>query len=244
MNAAVLHDCSAPTWLGDCLCGRSTGEYFARNGVDILRCRCGVGRRVPGESREEYEAQYTGAYHASKDRHAGCTPYAERYRHDRYIASIRWASYRTVLGARSVVRALDVGCANGAFVDYLVGFGVDAYGVDPDPAMARERVYTGTLAQVADVERFDLITMHDVLEHMVDPKAAVKRCASLLADSGLLIIDVPEVWGGDGDHHFKTEHLWYFTSASIASMFVANELLVAGFSYPIPGKLVAYGQSL
>lgn len=242
MSAAVV--LNADNWLGNCLCGRSVGELLVRNSVDVLRCRCGVGRQFVTGTREEYERQYTGAYHTSVDRHEGCIPYAERYKHDRYIASLRWARYNEMVGARTVRRALDVGCANGAFVDFLVDLGVDAYGVDPDPAMARARIYNQTIADLADLQSFDLITMHDVLEHLVDPMSAVGRCAALLSANGLIVIDVPDVWEGDGEHHFKDEHLWYFTRGSLETMLIGAGLLVATFDRPIPGKLVAYGQVL
>lgn len=241
MNAVVMN---CDTWLGNCLCGRSAAELLQFNGQEILRCRCGIGRQFVTGTREEYEGQYRGEYHAATDRHEGCVPYVARYRHDRYVASLRWARYLEKAGARTVERALDVGCANGGFVDYLVSLGIDAYGVDPDPAMGRERVYTHTLDELGDLQRFDLITMHDVLEHMTDPVSAVRRCASLLSDIGLLVIDVPDVWDGEGDHHFKTEHLWYFTADSLRTMIVSAGLMVAATDRPIPGKLVVYGQVL
>ncbi len=241
MNAVAM-DCA--TWLGDCLCGRSAGELLERNGQDVLLCRCGIGRQFVRGTREEYESQYRGEYHASLVRHEGCIPYAERYRHDRHVAGQRWTRYNAMVGGLTVRRSLDVGCANGAFVDYLAEIGIDAYGVDPDPAMGRERIYTNTLDGLTDLRRFDLITMHDVLEHMVDPTSAVKRCTSMLSDTGVLVVDVPDVWDGDGDHHFKSEHLWYFTPASVGTMMIAAGLLVAAVDRPIPGKLVVYGTVL
>lgn len=224
-----------------CVCGARWlfVSVTAPSGLELRRCRCGVIHRYAEISREEYEEQYRGDYHTSTTRHEGCKPYRDRYDQDRKVAAARWSHYQSVL--YPVSRALDVGCANGAFVDYLRSQGVDAIGVDPDPYMARAHVITGTLAAVAGT--FDLITMHDVLEHFVDPRAELAQARRLLAPGGRVVVDVPDVSMSAGDHHLKPEHLWHFTEGALVDLLGGAGLYFLGSYRPIPGKLVVSGSS-
>lgn len=233
------------SWMASCVCGYQRGETIVRNGLSILVCSCGVGRLIPEVTREEYEAQYCGVYHSSTTRHAACTPYARRYAHDRHVARVRWERHLIAFDGRSIKNALDIGCANGAFVDELRALGIEAYGLDPDPAMARAVVRFGTIMSPGDwPASFSLITMHDVLEHLIDPRAALDRCSAMIARGGMLVLDVPDVWGGEGDHHFKAEHLWYFTKASLERLAVVSGFVPRAWDEPIPGKMVLYAEAL
>ena len=53
------------------------------------------------------------------------------------------------------------------------------------------RVHVGTIADVAQTERFDSILYLDVLEHIDDDSAEVERAAALLAAGGHLIVVCP-----------------------------------------------------
>ena len=227
-----------------CVCG-SSGPFVegAVGDVVIRRCECGVIHQATKQTREEYERQYRGDYHAAVDRHPGCVPYRERYAHDRNVAGKRWARYRSVLHINdgALRNALDVGCSTGAFVDYLrLQHAIDAYGVDPDPSMARDHVYTGSVEDVPlGVQRYDLITFHDVLEHLVDPIASLRFAVrELLAPGGRVVVDVPDVSTPAGHHHYKLEHLWYLTASSLIRIAGAAGLSNAEIDYPIPGKVV------
>ncbi len=69
---------------------------------------------------------------------------------------------------------------------------------------------------------FDLIALGDVIEHLPEPAAALRRLAGSLAAGGLLWISTPNRQGawaralGDRDPMWlETEHLHYFTKASL-----------------------------
>jgi SAM-dependent methyltransferase len=69
--------------------------------------------------------------------------------------------------------------------------------VSPGPAEYARRslgapVFNGTLrAYRAPAERFDLVTMIHVLEHLRDPVGELEHVRSLLAPSGSLLVEVP-----------------------------------------------------
>lgn len=239
--------------LKTCVCGLGGGRAVTRAGLALTLCECGVLRSA--EDMQGVELQYrTGDYHRSTTRHAGCQPYAERYQHDLQIAAQRWQRYGAVLGPRleAVRSAVDVGCGNGAFVDFLAALRIESWGVEPAPEFGRERVATGTLSDFVWAESLvctgqlirevDLITFHDVLEHVVEPLEELQRAVSLLGPRGLVIVDVPDVFGGAGEHHLKSEHLWYYSHDALVALFRRAGLTVIGRDQPIPGKLVLYGE--
>jgi len=62
--------------------------------------------------------------------------------------------------------------------------------------------------------RYDIIVLSHVVEHVSDPLSLVTAAASLLAEGGILFIDVP-----NQDHLFKTEvfpHMLFFSMGSLA----------------------------
>lgn len=104
------------------------------------------------------------------------------------------------LGIRSLcngARILDVGCAAGGFLPTLARFG-DVYGVEPDAALRdqagawRERIHNGPFDDTYQPGvRFGLILILDVLEHLAEPSAALRRALDLLEPNGAILITVP-----------------------------------------------------
>lgn len=112
-----------------------------------------------------------------------------RARTDREVRHLRLARGSTVL---------DVGCGNGEFLAQAQRAGWRALGVDADPqAIASCRcagfdAHAGTIEAVEAAE-LDAITFGHVLEHLHDPRAALRRAHELLRPGGLLWIATPNV---------------------------------------------------
>jgi ubiquinone/menaquinone biosynthesis C-methylase UbiE len=75
-------------------------------------------------------------------------------------------------------------------------------------------------------ERFNVITLNQVLEHLPDPAAAVKRLAHLLTPGGFLFIETPSIDGLDaklfhkrywGGYHIP-RHFWLFNERSLGGL--------------------------
>jgi 2-polyprenyl-3-methyl-5-hydroxy-6-metoxy-1,4-benzoquinol methylase len=102
-------------------------------------------------------------------------------------------------------RVLDVGTADGRPVaEALAARGCTVYGVEIDEcAASHARQYCAHLV-VGDVEtldlaaefagcEFDVILCLDVLEHLVEPGATLRKLAPLLAPGGVLVASIPNV---------------------------------------------------
>jgi len=147
-----------------------------------------------------------------------------------------WSSWLLSLGVRKQVktvtarlpqkgRALDVGCATGAFLFVLRRLGWKVDGVEINPQMAAyarvhipAEVFSGDFLEADYPEdTFDLITFWDVLEHLPDPRKALIKARHIARTSGLLVVSLPnpdslearafgEYWAGwDIPRHL---HLW------------------------------------
>ena len=116
-------------------------------------------------------------------------------------------SFRQVYGERlSRIQAvvggtgslLDVGCGFGMFLRLAKEYGFDVSGVEANADAAKWLKETCEI----HVERclfenfetsqgFDVITMWDLLEHLADPIAALRKAFALLRPGGVLIVETP-----------------------------------------------------
>lgn len=131
--------------------------------------------------------------------------------------------------------AYEVGCATGYHLTHFRRAGWAVGGCDPSPkavAQAREifdiAVDCGTDAQM--LPRRDglaLVLFSHVLEHMVDPLAALKLAHAALGPDGVVLLEVPCATAPElvAPGWFTLEHLHYFSEAGITRLLEA-----AGFA--------------
>jgi SAM-dependent methyltransferase len=96
-------------------------------------------------------------------------------------------------------RMLDIGCAAGYMLAAARQLGWEIAGVEPSPAM-RQRTRTSLDCAVyesldqaiaAGVERFDCVMLFEVIEHLDDPIAVMRKIRELLVPGGLLALSTP-----------------------------------------------------
>ncbi len=97
---------------------------------------------------------------------------------------------------------LDVGCATGFFLKAMSEKGWEVKGVEPSAyasEYAREKlglnVQTGILSDLDTHEKFDVITLWDVLEHVHDPLTTLQEVRQLIKPNGLVVISLPNPSG-------------------------------------------------
>jgi cyclopropane fatty-acyl-phospholipid synthase-like methyltransferase len=102
--------------------------------------------------------------------------------------------------------ALDIGCAYGFSVEYLLQNGVDAYGCEPSAyALARakrywwgERIFKSYLPKLTGVDRrFDLVTAMELLEHIPEKyaKDSIKRIFEVCDKYAVMVIAFTKHFG-------------------------------------------------
>ena len=159
------------------------------------------------------------------------TAYAERYR-DLYLRHWWWrarehlivSTLRSLAPAQGWPSILDVGCGDGLFFDRLTEFG-DVEGVESEAGLVDP---AGRWASRIRIQPFDetfqprkqygLITMLDVVEHLPDAGAALRRAASLLEPAGTLLVTVPAFQSLWTSHDDFNHHVQRFTRKTLARL--------------------------
>jgi SAM-dependent methyltransferase len=122
----------------------------------------------------------------------GHPSYVWRFGQERRLALIE--RYAPLEGRR----ILDVGCGLGLYVEQLRRFSDQVYGIDIDAERVSEGASRLPSLLVAAAERppflpdsFDLVLLHEVLEHVADDFQVVREAHRLLTPGGRMVIFAP-----------------------------------------------------
>ncbi len=231
--AASLHAC--PACGGPLVPWRTvpSGDPVAPGPVELWRCgTCGTA--VTATPAPEADLHETGAYAEGAPRGSGlASPLLARF--DR--ARLR-------LIGRAVqppARLLDAGAGRGRFVAAAREAGYEARGIEPsqrgvDAALA----HYGVLLDRQGIERaaveagsVDAVTLWHVLEHVDDPRAALRVVHGWLRPGGALLTGVPNLSstqalvGGSRWYHLDVpRHRTHFTAAGLRTLLRAEGFIV------------------
>lgn len=148
---------------------------------------------------------------------------------------------------------LDIGCGTGHFIRHCADHGWNVTGVEPDDK-AREMATTGYSFSVyqdindLEEEKFAIITLWHVLEHLPDLNVTLQKLKSLLLPDGKIIIAVPN-YPAYEERKFKEEwaaydvprHLYHFNQKSMKKLIDKHGMKVDRIH---PMKLDSYYISL
>lgn len=209
------------------LCGESRRTtLFEKNDYPIAKCgACGFVQVDVEPSRAELEELYGEAYFAGDVFH--------RYLAERDIRVESGAVHaRTLAKIVPGGRLLDVGCAAGFFLEAAARH-YDVAGVELSPFASdyarRElglRVLTGDVTEGAfEGEQFDVVTLWNTIEHLVDPPRAVQAISSLTKPGALLVLSTGDVAGplarrdlGGWNLMSPPHHLFFFSPRTLDLM--------------------------
>jgi SAM-dependent methyltransferase len=133
---------------------------------------------------------------------AGTETFYRQLRDEDYFASERPEFVRTLQWANDhgLEKLLDVGCGTGAFLDLAQRQGLTTHGLELNKAAAQEArgkshiIFNELLHELNPTEfteRYDLITLFQVLEHVASPAQTMRDAARLLKPGGYISVAVP-----------------------------------------------------
>jgi len=131
---------------------------------------------------------------------------------------------------------LDIGCGTGYFLDFMKRKQYKTLGVEADSdaraqgiknfgldILPPEDLFNGAIK-----DKFGIISLWHVLEHLYDPKEYMKAIRGILKDDGHLIIAVPNCSCYDAEYYKNywagydvPRHLWHFTPSTL-ELFAKN----------------------
>ena len=191
MNTLAIEACR--------LCGSVESEPdIEKNGYHyVVCCGCGVSRIEPMPGQKTLDALYQeGIMELSCDGVSQAKHFSPQYR-DTYFAEkdldFTDLAYEFT---GSAMKILDVGSANGLFLDYLAArHDIRGEGIDVSKELTEKAQASGFDCKQMKIEEvrgtYDMVTMWDTLEHIREPLECLKAAAGLLGPSGDIVIQTP-----------------------------------------------------
>jgi SAM-dependent methyltransferase len=235
-------------------CGQSTEHraLFVKNGCEILQCSaCGLGRAEAASFQPE--SYYTGDYFSGgqPDGYANYQDTEPVLRRE-FARTVEFIRKRRPSG-----RLLEIGCAYGFFLQEAAPYyNVQGLEISEEAAaFARRRglpVLTGIAdeAAFAQLGRFDVIVLLDVIEHLPDPAATLELCSRHLESGGVVVIttgDFASLYARVSRQNWRLmtppQHLWYFTPTSLARLGASVGLAPEVCDHPwklVPMSLISF----
>ncbi|MBS3993434.1 MAG: class I SAM-dependent methyltransferase [Bacteroidetes bacterium] len=142
---------------------------------------------------------------------------------------------------------LDIGTGTADFLNAMYLNGWSVVGIEPNSKareIASKKFEKSTIQhqiifeslmqlQVKDFQKFDVITMWHVLEHVPDVQSYILQLKSMLKPNGTLIIAVPNFKSYDALYYGKfwaaydvPRHLWHFSKKAIKLLFEKEQMEV------------------
>jgi 2-polyprenyl-3-methyl-5-hydroxy-6-metoxy-1,4-benzoquinol methylase len=160
-----------------------------------------AGHRVKLSARATTEDYFTGAIYEDYEQQPGIFPQQILER----------------VGLHHPLRGklLDVGCATGLLVQEALAQGLDAEGIDVSAwAVEKANARTGGRCRVLDLDSaeatdfphpYDIITLHSVIEHLVDPARALRLLFEITQPGGVVYL---QTLNADSLMHRLLEKNW------------------------------------
>lgn len=225
------------------ICGSAEARHaVAMDAVNYVRCAgCGVERMAKYPTLAEIKAFYENGYMETKFNNLGHhIHFTPEYRSSYFAEKdMTFADIGLDLKTAKGKRLLDVGCANGQFLEYTARFGIDGAGIDISEEMVGVAQKNGLNCFVKDLfdvnEKYDLVTYWDVIEHVSDPKAILEKTRSILNTGGEVVLQTPatgmisELFGDRWLYYLPVQHIHLFSQIALFNLLNKTGFAITGW---------------
>lgn len=133
-------------------------------------------------------------------------------------------------------KVLEIGSSTGVMLELFKNKGWDIVGIEPSKKACKIANRRGIKTINSSFEKaslikssFDVVILNHVLEHLDNPKQILKKCYQILANKGIVFIDVPNfgslssrLWKSHWPYLLLDEHNWHFTHQSLDKLFTSS----------------------
>jgi len=210
--------------------------FCEKNGFKLYSCsscRLAFVWPIPSNSADIYKASYfKGDQRGSESAKFGYNDYEE----DKKAMRETFITYlNRILELTSGKKIFDVGAATGYFLDLAEQAGLQTSGVEISEYAAKiagdkgHKIFLGDLEDLEIKDKYDVVTMWDVLEHLRNPKRYLKSVRDILNQEGILAIntiDRSSYWARLSGKRWHAilppEHLFYYSVKSLKILLEEN----------------------
>ncbi len=209
------------------LCGGATVHFMERSGFEIVRC--GECRFMFALVPQDYDAAsiYKDDIYFTSGGECGIADYDALWR--RRLSHFYVPRLDRIRAFHPPARLLDIGCASGYLMRAAQDRGWQTAGVELSPemrrraaALTRSPIFESIDQALQSAQRFECVTMFEVIEHLSDPVGIMTQVADLLAPGGILALstpncDCPGAIAGEPINVWfdPPEHISYFAADTI-----------------------------
>ena len=160
-----------------------------------------------------------------------------------FLDNLKFKSFLSFL-RKDEFKYLDIGCGNGRYLEVVhkkfKQKKVNCFGLEFENNKLKElkkegyQIFFDSIDDFVTDNKFDLITMFHVIEHVANPSEQIKKIYDCLSDEGVLVIETPnhqsidhilfasKYWGG---YHIP-RHFTVFHEHSLKKMLLDNNLKI------------------
>ena len=229
-------------------CGGVGVAAGTRAGLMLRRCDCSgpVLLSFPWTHESEYECWYREprSYHEGEQAANGQHPSTERDLEHLTESVCRLRAALDLFKGR----LLDIGAGAGTFVAAAAAHGFEAEGIEPNAQVVEvgrslgRRLRAGGWREASG--EFEVVTLHDVFEHLTRPWQCLDHVATLLGPGGLLVIETPEFGcpasrreGVQWKHVRPKQHICLYSELALGRMLTTSGWEVEAVVRPRRGAL-------
>ncbi|MGC4038466.1 MAG: class I SAM-dependent methyltransferase [Chitinophagaceae bacterium] len=224
-------------------CQEKKRAVFEKKGYHIIECtQCGHRYLPIDDLRNHLEENYSDEYFFG-----GGDGYPNYLDQEKILTGYGLRYARILAKYTTPGKMLDVGCAAGFILTGFKQSGWDCYGVEPNGTVANYgrtqlglNITTGGLESYNTEQKFDLISMIQVIGHFYDLDKSMQNVSNLLKQGGLVLV---ESWNMKSLIAQILDKKWHEYSPPSVVHWFSDETLDELFKY-YGFKLVAEGHPL
>lgn len=231
------------------LCGGEGEPVGVKDGICLREC-CGCLLAWAWESEDDYARFYADVayFHSAQQIEEGHPTTVERDQEHLKASRNRVKVMSGLYDLPYGTRLLDVGAGGGSFVAACKEVGWEAFGLEPCTELARWAWSQGRNVYAGDWHSaqgdWEVICLHDVLEHLVNPGSCLAYLRAHLTETGLLIVEFPE-WecaqalreGLAWRHVLPKQHPCLYSDRAAQEMFLRAGLQIEALMRPLRGSI-------
>jgi len=139
---------------------------------------------------------------------------------------------------------LDVGAGSGILVEQAIKQSFDAIGIEPSASLYETArvlglpMIHGTLPQASLQNRFDVVALIDVIEHVDNPRALMREISNCMKPDAICVVITPDVnsWAARLMRakwwHYRLAHIGYFNGATLQQLMTTAGLEIIAMHRP------------